>query len=256
MDFIVRAAGLSDVGKVRSRNEDRWLVLDEEQCYLLADGLGGHVAGDVAAETAVDLFAQYLRKQWLPAVRKGEEPRESLIAGIRMVHRRLRDKARAEPGLMGMGTTLCALSLLEGEALYAHVGDSRIYQLRGGRLKALTQDHSLASALEDEGRCKEAETANALYSNVVLQALGASEEVRPSIGAISLQSGDRFLLCSDGLTDMLSDVQIEKVLGQPLRLHEVASQLIGMACTAGGRDNVTVVLVEVVDGIPGANLPR
>jgi len=244
------------VGKVRTRNEDRWLSLDEEQCYLLADGLGGHVAGDVAAETAVDLLAEYLRKQWLPAVRMGGDPIDSLSSGICMVHQRLRDKARAEPALMGMGTTLCCLALQEESAYFAHVGDSRIYRLREEKMVALTADHSLASALAKKGRQEEAQVASSLYSNVVFQAMGASEEIAPSVGTCPLEGGDRYLLCSDGLTDMLDEKQIEGLLCLALRPHEIASQLVSMACMAGGRDNVTVVVVEVVDGVPGANLPR
>lgn len=248
MAFHVRSAGLSDVGCLRSGNEDRWASLDQERCYLVADGLGGHVAGDLAAEMTIDLLAEYLRKQWLPAVHKGEDPRKALIAGVRMVHRRLRDKVRLDPTLTGMGTTLCCLCLWEGNAIYTHVGDSRIYRLRQGVLSRLTRDHSLASALKREGKREEAEVARSLYGNIVLQAIGASDKIRPSIGSFPLEAGDRFLICSDGLTDMASDSQIEGVLGQRLGVEEIAAQLVALACAAGGRDNVTVLVVEVSNG--------
>lgn len=235
-----RAVGLSDIGCMRSKNEDRWEILAESRCYLLADGMGGHPAGEIAAALTLDLCSKYLTPGWDRGGDSAARLREIMVE----VNQELQEVVAMESDLAGMGTTLCILAFLNGKAVCGHVGDSRIYRLREGGLELLTQDDSLENALRLAGRASEAKRAGEQYSNVVMQAMGASPVVQPTVTIYPIEREDLFLLCSDGLTDMVEEHEIEALLCSPSSLEKRATRLIEAARSAGGNDNITVVLVE------------
>jgi PPM family protein phosphatase len=241
---MVQVVGLSDVGCTRSTNEDRWEALTESQCYLLADGMGGHPAGEVAAAMTLELLKKYLSSGW----DGGEDPTVRLSELLVKVNAELQQVVVDQPDLAGMGTTICVLSFVHGKAICANVGDSRIYRMREGGLEQLTRDDSLKNALLSAGRANEARRASEHFSNVVMQAMGASATIEPNLRVTEIEEDDLFLLCSDGLTDMVDDQEIEALLSTSSSLEKRAQRLIEAARRAGGSDNITVVLVEAQDG--------
>ncbi len=236
----LRAASATDVGKVRSNNQDQLLVAFP--LFAVADGMGGHAAGEVASLTAVE------------ALRAGfnqEEATAGLIAAAKSANRAVWDKSQQDAELRGMGTTLVALALVTehgGEQLAViNVGDSRVYLLRDGELDQLTTDHSLVQELVDDGQLSEADALVHPQRHVLTRALGVDPDVPVDSIEVTPYRGDRFLLCSDGLSREMTDDQIASILrrfGQP---EEAAKALVSEARDKGGNDNITVVVVDVVD---------
>lgn len=241
---MTQVVGLSDIGCTRSTNEDRWEALAESHCYLLADGMGGHPAGEVAAAMTLELLKKYLVPRW----DRGQDPALRLGEVLVKVNVDLQRVIAEEPDLAGMGTTICVLSFVSGKAICGNVGDSRIYRMREGGLEQLTRDDSLKNALLSAGRATEAKRAGEYFSNVVMQAMGASVAIEPNLKVTELEKGDLFLLCSDGLTDMVDDQEIEALLSSTSSLEKRAQRLVEAARRAGGSDNITVILVEPQDG--------
>lgn len=234
--YRVRAYGATDCGR-RPTNEDAHLICLQEGLFLVADGMGGRLAGEVAAKKALELLAQ--NKE-----RLREDPsllKESIVRAGETIYR----LSKEEPACCGMGTTLCALLLHGEEVLYGHVGDSRIYLLRQKSLLRLTEDHSLVSDLISLGILVKEEESDFPYKNVLTKALGTQPYVEPTLSNLPLQAGDLFLLASDGLTASVDDASIGALLRQPLSLQEIASQLISIAKERGGTDNITVLLVSI-----------
>ena len=241
-------AGLSDVGRLRQNNEDSLAWDAAASVAVLADGMGGYNAGEVASKMAVDHVMQRM-VQW---AKDTEMPttlrvlKRVMEASVDEANREIFDAAHTNPAYAGMGTTLVFLSFaLEGRVVVGHAGDSRAYRLRDGSLSQLTRDHSLLQEQVDAGLLTPEQVHAFGYRNFITRALGVEDAVVLDINDFDVQAGDVYLLCSDGLTDMVDDVDIATVLTSDGSLDQRASTLINWANRNGGRDNVTVLLVEV-----------
>ncbi len=240
---VLRSGSASDVGRVRTVNED--LALESLTLFAVADGMGGHVGGEIAARTAIDtLQAEFARK---PSA-------DGLAGAIHEANRAVWGRGHADVDLRGMGTTLTAVALVatdEGDRLVlANVGDSRAYRLHGGDLVQLTTDHSVAEELVARGDLSEEEAAVHPKRHILTRALGVQPEVAVDVWQIVPEEGDRFLLCSDGVSNELPIDQITGVLSETRDPREAAERLVRMANQAGGNDNATVVVVDVMVGEP------
>lgn len=224
----------TDVGCVREHNEDSLSVAPP--LYVVCDGMGGHAAGEVASEIAADIIAKRAPRR-LDAEALGRAVEEANLAIIRA--------AREGAGREGMGTT-CTAAMLENERLViAQVGDSRAYLLHNGKLQQLTRDHSLMADLVEAGQITPAEAKTHPQRSVITRALGSDPRTEPDLYELNVETGDRLLLCSDGLSTMLEDLEIEKVMRKVSDPQRCAAVLVNEAIAAGGYDNVTVVVVDV-----------
>jgi len=228
----IESYGFSDIGRVRKKNEDVWLELIQTKFFALADGMGGHNAGEVAAKQTIQYLGSFVQKN-IPQNISAKQAIALLKKGIQQTNQRIYTLGKSKPTLNGMGTTLCMLYLFPGYGIYAHVGDSRIYRYRDQELKQLTQDHV---AYKNE------------VKNVLTRAIGSGQQVQPEIACASVQVGDLFFLCSDGLSDFISSEQIEKILQSSISLKRIAKRLVELAKEKGSSDNITVVLVRVKHG--------
>jgi protein phosphatase len=250
-------AGASDVGRKRSHNEDAFLLLPEENLYSVADGMGGHASGEVASRIAVEEMAEFFRltgrdedATWpfkLDPKRTYDENR--LVTGVKLANLRIHERARTDERLHGMGTTIVAAAFPRDgtAALVGHVGDSRAYLFRRGELKQVTEDHSLLAEHMKAHALSPAEVKAFPHKNVILRALGMKPAVDVDVNRVPLELGDVLLLCSDGLSSMVADPRIAEILrGAHGDLRRAVGELVDEANTAGGQDNVTVVLVQAV----------
>jgi serine/threonine protein phosphatase PrpC len=237
----------TDVGRVRQGNEDSYLLQDP--VYAVADGMGGHIAGDVASATAVDVIAEGLRAA-------APSDGAALAELVSRANEAIWEKARSDPRLRGMGTT-CTLLLVDGAVAHiAHVGDSRAYLLRDGSLRQLTEDHTLVERMVREGRLSAEEAVNHPQRSIITRALGVDARVQVDVLREQLREGDRILLTSDGLTSMVDPADIEGVLRDQDDPQSAAERLVEMANAAGGEDNVTVLVLDVTeDGAPAPPPP-
>jgi serine/threonine protein phosphatase PrpC len=242
----IESYGLSDIGLSRSNNEDVWAEIPEIYFYTLADGMGGHQAGEVAAKEAVmelcdvvdDLFT-------ITAKPSSHTLLETLKKGFRESNRWVRSLATQHPELNGMGTTLCCFCVYEKDLYYAHVGDSRIYQYRE-RLTQLSEDHSLRQALLSSGELDAEAAANFRYKNIITRAIGTAPKVEASIGITKVQMGDIYFLCSDGLSDFVSCKQIESILSKSSSIKEASLELVEAAKNGNSNDNISIVMIKIV----------
>jgi protein phosphatase len=243
----VRAGAATDTGRVRSENQDAYLVLADKGLYVVADGMGGHQGGEVASKLAVDV----LRAAYV------DTTSDSLTDAISEANEEIYDAGEANANLRGMGTTLVAAALVtdgspddpdaESRLLVANVGDSRAYLFRDGDLTQLTEDHSMVADLVREGRISEEEAEVHPQRNIVTRVLGQFGQVDIDLWPVDAVRGDRVLLCSDGLSTEVGADQIAAVLRRLEDPQEAASELVRRANEAGGRDNVTAVVVDVLD---------
>jgi PPM family protein phosphatase len=222
----------TDTGRQRRENEDSAYV--HAPVFVIADGMGGAQAGEVASRMAVEAFEEGLPPSGTPEARLAEL--------VRNANHRIYDRSRADQGRAGMGTTLTAAYLDDARLAIAHVGDSRAYLFRDGELTRLTQDHSLVDELVRQGKLTEAQAAEHPQRSIITRALGPEPEVEVDTWTYPVRTGDVLLLCSDGLTSMVSEDRVAQILGSADSLKAVADELIKEANEAGGRDNITVVL--------------
>src|SRR4051794_21722264 len=234
---VVQVFNKSDTGRQRRANEDNLFVA--EPLFVVADGMGGARAGEVASQTAVDAFGH-----GLPATGSAEE---RLAATIRAANERIHGMAQGDEALSGMGTTVTAALLGGNEVSIAHVGDSRAYLWRGGELHPLTRDHSLVAELVARGKLTEEQAAEHPQRSIITRALGPESDVDVETRTYPVRDGDVYLLCSDGLTSMIDDATVAAVLRDAATLDAAGDALIKAANDAGGRDNITVVLFRVDD---------
>jgi protein phosphatase len=227
----------SDVGRVREGNEDSYLV--REPLFVVADGMGGHTAGDVASQTAIET---------IQSADSGSLSDEgSLERVIKEANSAIWSRSQAEPSLRGMGTT-CTLILVDGTELHiGHVGDSRAYLLRNGELSQLTEDHTLVGRMVKEGRLSPEEADHHPQRSIITRALGVDPEVQVDLSTVGVEQGDRVLICSDGLTSMLEADAIGAVLEEETDPQRAVDRLVDLANEAGGEDNITVVVVAFTD---------
>jgi serine/threonine protein phosphatase PrpC len=249
----VRHAALSDVGAKRMQNEDNWGAAPELGLFVVADGMGGHAGGETASRIAVDAVLASVKASHAQRPAPFDAPgeletspladvmREALEAACSAVHR----EAKATPDLDGMGTTTVALLCHAGYGIAAHVGDSRLYILREGRIQQLTEDHSLVGEQVKAGILTEEQARTSRFKNIITRSIGFEEEVLVDVLGIRLAAGDRLALCSDGLSNMMEDAELGALLGQGTP-EEAARRLVDFANERGGDDNITVVVIEVV----------
>lgn len=257
MSYKVLACGFSDVGLVRQNNEDVWGQERELNFYVLADGMGGHQAGEVAAEhTVKELCALIKSSMSLQAEGLSFHDMRKLIScAIQQVNATVYKLSRTEASLRGMGTTLCCLLFHSKGLVYAHVGDSRIYRFRKGKLHQLTKDHSLLCELVEQGQFTEESSIGQSYKNIITKAIGTEPHVEPATHLCDVEDGDMFMMCSDGLSDMLSTKEMQDVFRQGMSVEETAKELIATAKARGGYDNITVVITKV-EGHANKDLSR
>lgn len=267
--FHLEFAGLTDVGRSRSRNEDNFDINREAALALVCDGMGGHAGGDIASRTAVETIVDFIY-EYEPE-EEDDDPDEvdeemaneatladrgppvpgvgqsiaTIRAAVQLANRRLisLNQERGFPDGRGMGTTVVGLWLVQDsdKVVIFHAGDSRLYRLRAGELRQLTRDHSLYQTWLDNGA-----QGQPPHRNIIVRALGTMREVEPEISLQTLAEGDLFLLCSDGLSSMVPDEQIAEILRAGASLQELCKRLVARANEQGGHDNVTVVLARAL----------
>lgn len=234
------AAGRTDTGRKRPHNEDAIRLEPRDGLVVLADGMGGYSAGEVASQIAVDTVVSTVRNA--SPLERGQR---LLQEAVGKANRAILDKARDDPDRRGMGTTLAICLFRRRRVSIAHVGDSRVYRLRRGRLERLTTDHSLNQELLDRGYYTRMEARRAGNRHVITRALGVAEEVEATLRDEPVAEGDIFLLCSDGLTDMMDDHSIRYALeSADGDLNGVVDDLVNRANELGGRDNISVILIR------------
>lgn len=251
MRYTLQACGFSDIGLVRHNNEDYWAHVLEDNFFVLADGMGGHQAGEIASREAVTQLCVLIKEAGLGQVQtKNSDVLQDLLrAAIQQLNGKIFSLSCQNEKLRGMGTTLCCLLVHDQGIVYAHVGDSRIYRLRQGQLTQLTNDHSLLREMIDSGQLEEHEADGFLYRNILTRAVGTEPFVEPEVHSADVQANDLYLMCSDGLTDLLSREEIEEILIHSHLIQEIAKRLIKMAKQRGGHDNVTVVIIKVQESL-------
>ncbi len=237
-----RVFGVTDVGRVRENNQDNMLIDDNRRLYAVADGMGGHAAGEVASELAISTLAATMDDHENSG--QPEEVREQLEMAFREGNRRICESVVTRNEWRGMGTTIVAMVALEDNAVIGHVGDSRAYLLREGRLQRLTSDHSWVNEQVKLGLLTDDEAHRHPMRNIVTRALGNRTELQVEITDSDVQPGDLFVLCSDGLNSMLNDDQIHSTLTEHASDPEAACRaLVERANERGGEDNITVICV-------------
>ena len=240
--MTVRSGARTDIGRARGRNEDAYLVRDP--LFAVADGMGGHRGGNVASKVALEAIRAF------DVDGTDGESTSALVKDIRTANETVLARGEADRDLRGMGTTITAL-LLQGEhATIAHVGDSRAYRLRDGALEQLTEDHTLVHQLVEEGRITADQAGRHPQRSILTRAVGVEPSVDVDASTIELQPGDRLMLCTDGLTGMLSDDAIREVLAGEEDPQHASDRLVEAANAAGGDDNITVVVIDVLDASP------
>lgn len=235
---------LTDVGQKRTNNQDYVNhYVNRAGCtmIILADGMGGHRAGNIASEMAVtDLGVAWVDTQ----IDTVNEVREWFANNLEIENQRINQLGQNE-AYKGMGTTLEAVAIIDNQAIYAHIGDSRIGLIRGEEYHQLTSDHSLVNELLKAGQLTPEEAASHPQKNIITQSIGQKDEIQPDFGIITLEPGDYLLLNSDGLTNMISGSEISDIVTSDISLEDKAATLIRFANNAGGLDNITVALIAV-----------
>ena len=251
----IRSVGVSDVGRVREHNEDTIGVDSDIGLLVLADGMGGYNAGEIASgiavKTIMSLVKEAAERQDLsvPDPETGlSRPSIVLRDAIMRANKIIHQTAKTQPQCEGMGTTVVACLFNDNKVSVAHVGDSRVYRLRANRYEQLTLDHSLLQELVDRGFYSQAEAQRATNKNYVTRALGVEATVDVEVHEYPVNKGDFYLLCSDGLSDMVQDDDVHLTISTfSASLETIAKQLIQLSNDNGGRDNVSIILAQVVE---------
>jgi serine/threonine protein phosphatase PrpC len=254
----LRAIALTDTGKVREHNEDTIGSEQDIGLFVLADGMGGYNAGEVASGIAVKTILNLVREAYSFEDLKGVDRESGLMRpsiilrdAILRANKIIHQTSKTQPQCEGMGTTVVAALFYDNKVVTAHVGDSRIYRLRGDRFEQLTLDHSLLQELVDRGFYSQEEAARSTNKNYVTRALGVEPSVEVEIREHPVQRGDHYVLCSDGLSDMVEDEDIHLTISTfNDNLETVAKQLVQLSNEHGGRDNISVMVMEVIDSFP------
>ena len=238
----MKTFSLTDIGRIRESNQDFFFTSEQPvgalpNLFLVADGMGGHNAGDYASrftvETIVSLIPMY----------KTEDPRSLMTQAILETNRRLFAEAEADPRFQGMGTTLVALTVVGDKAVVANIGDSRLYVIGDHEIRQITRDHSLVQEMVQRGEMSPREAKRHPDKNIITRAIGADPSVAIDFFEYRLRGGDEILMCTDGLTNMVDDEQIRRIITGQRDAAEKATRLVERANENGGRDNVTVVVI-------------
>jgi len=247
-------SGNTHPGMKRELNEDNFTILEEQGVYVVADGMGGHNAGEVASEIAVktveDFFLKSSRDEEMTWPYKLDPSlsldANKLMVGIKFANRRIYSSSSSNASYAGMGTTVVSILTADTDEIYvSHVGDSRCYCYFEDNLIQVTDDHSLVNEYIKAGQITKEQAINFPHKNVIMRALGMKDNVLVDIQKRKVQPGEIYLLCSDGLSDMVDDPSIEAIFAKKMSLDETTQALIDAANANGGKDNITVVLVKV-----------
>jgi protein phosphatase len=248
----IRYAAKTDVGMKRSHNEDYFALIEDEQLFLVADGMGGHACGEVASKLSADVIGEFyqhskdMEATWPYRYDHNLSYVENrLVASIRLANARIYQRSQSDPNLRGMGTTIVGCLILGNFAYIAHVGDSRCYRVRNGGIDLLTRDHSLLEDYRDaRPDMTDEEARNFPHKNVITRALGMREHVQVDISKFEIGDRDCFVLCSDGLSGMLEDQEIHRIVSGAQSLEDSVGRLVDRANEVGGTDNVTAMVIE------------
>ena len=241
---MLESFSITDVGRMRDNNQDCVFCSDEavgvfSNLFLVADGMGGHNAGDLASRTCIDAFVGQLSET------KKRTPVSCMEEAVREANRAIFEKAGEDLHYKGMGTTLVGMTIDEETAYIINIGDSRLYRLRE-HLQQITTDHSLVEEMVMSGEIDKDEMRTHPNKNIITRALGTVDNPKPDCFELDTRSGDLFLLCSDGLSNMIDDKTMESVVNDSEKpLEEIGKKLVEMANEAGGKDNISVVLVRI-----------
>ncbi|TET53733.1 MAG: Stp1/IreP family PP2C-type Ser/Thr phosphatase [Actinobacteria bacterium] len=244
----MKHASATHVGRVRQDNED--YIIAQDGIYIVADGMGGHDAGDVASKTAAQAALRVIESS------KDEDKLATLKKAVEAANKKVLERSEQMQVSSGMGTTLTAALINGLKAYLAHIGDSRAYLLRENKLSQLTEDHSLVADMVREGKLKEKEAREHPYRNVITRAIGGDAKIDVDVFSYDLKPGDKILLASDGLTGLVTDAQIQKIISSTDKLSKTCQNLIKKANDEGGQDNISVVLVDVSDGKINSFIPK
>jgi PPM family protein phosphatase len=247
MTLALRYAVRSDVGLLREGNEDS--AYAGPHLLAVADGMGGHAAGEVASAATITTIAP------LDSEDPGPDLVGALSDAVATANLRLQELIISDPAIRGMGTTLTALLWRDGHAALCHIGDSRAYLLRDGRFARITHDHTLVQSLVDEGTITEHDAAAHPYRSFLLRALDGRTIAEPDLAPLETYPGDRYLLCSDGLSGVVSEQTLHQVLASVRDLDEATWRLAGLAIEGGGPDNITCIVADVIDARSGRVAP-
>ena len=248
----IRYAAKTDVGMKRNHNEDYFSLIEDEQLFLVADGMGGHASGEVASKMAAEVLQEfYVRTKDDEATWPYKMDRQlsyvenRLVVGIKMANQRIFHAACRDIKFKGMGTTIVSGQVVGDKFYIAHVGDSRCYRIRGGGIQQMTRDHSLLEDYKDaKPNMSEEEQRKFPHKNVITRALGMRETVQVDIRAHQILDGDIYCLCSDGLSGMITDEQLRDVVLNAKTLERAVAELVDAANRAGGTDNITTLLLQ------------
>ena len=237
--------GATDVGKARTVNEDFFIINREKSLYIVADGMGGHNAGDVASKNAVEMADAYMTMELIKDIRgDNRRVREAVIKSLLHSHLKILEMADKNAGYQGMGCTIVEALIMGNYLHLCHVGDARAYICNEKGITLLTKDHSYVMDLVQKGKLTMEEARLSPMKNKLHQAIGASKTINPDYKHFILKEGDKILLCSDGLWDMMSDDQMYTVLRQDKPVKKLCETLIKMANNAGGHDNITAIIIQ------------
>jgi len=252
MALRIEVAGETNVGMKRTHNEDNFSIIEDAGLYIVADGMGGHASGEVASKMAVDSLKEFFaataqdpERTWPYKMDRSKGYEENrLITGIKLANLRIYESAQRDPRQRGMGTTIVTMFAVEDGVYVAHVGDSRGYRIRDGRIEQLTEDHSLLNDYIKMKRLTPEEIANFPHKNVIVRALGMKDTVKVDTRFEQPRAGDTYLLCSDGLSGPVTDPDMLDIVQNAPDLKTAATRLIQRANEHGGPDNISVVLAR------------
>ena len=242
----MKSFGLTDIGKKRKINQDYLFFSDEAvgcfpNLYIVADGMGGHRAGDKASSYSVTRFVELARKT------ERELPFLSMEKILKQVNKEVFQLSQREEEYSGMGTTFVVATVVDKVVYVMNVGDSRLYYY-DGKLKQVTMDHSLVEELVRAGELNRLESRNHPQKNIITKAVGVSETIQPDFFMLDIEEGEKILLCSDGLTNMVDDEKLEEIMSEPEELNQMAQECINKALFYGGLDNIAVVIAQYGNG--------
>ena len=251
----IRYAAKTDVGMKRTHNEDYFSLLEEDQLFLVADGMGGHASGEVASKLATESIQEFFARSkdddvtWPYKMDRHLSYVENrLVVGVKLANQRIFEAALKDLRLKGMGTTIVGGQIVGDKLYIAHVGDSRCYRIRGRQIQQMTRDHSLLEDYKDaKPGMSEEEQKKFPHKNVITRALGMRETVQVDVHAQDIQDRDVYVFCSDGLSGMIEDEAIVKVVTAAPNLEQAVAELVEAANQAGGTDNVTVLALQCLD---------
>ncbi len=255
MPMKITSCGITDVGQKRQNNEDNFLINDEINLYVVADGMGGHVGGEFASQIAVTTIEEVIqnvevdpeatRPDWAALGSNVAISGEKLKYAIRLAGKRIFDRTNDEPELRGMGTTTVAMLFDHNRVFLAHVGDSRAYLVRGTTVAQVTEDHSLVNEQIRLGLITKDAARNHKLKNIITRSVGYQEDVEIDTIVRPVEKGDRFILCSDGLSNLVEEHEILEVVGAAIPTEQAAQKLIDLANNRGGDDNITLIIAQV-----------